>query len=262
MDIAMFTESYEPAMGNKRRQILMAPHDGDIKVYSRITDGTKGPHNKWEEVSFDATILGINDAEKLTRTPVGVYVTSADNKAIDAKGYSPVLGTKACSAHTKAAPADSTTNLIEELTSLYESILNGDDNLESYVIDNRSQSGATPVVIPVPTQTMDDVMPAQTAEPKSFQVSLATVPPMELAQRYIHRDIWGHSDFKSFDIARSEGINVLVYGPTGPGKTSAVVAWAAERGLRLATISGNASNVRWLYSRWCWWLWLDRWSSN
>ena len=33
----------------------------------------------------------------------------------------------------------------------------------------------------------------------------------------------------------------MIYGPTGPGKTSSVEAWAAERELRLATISGNAS---------------------
>jgi hypothetical protein len=88
---------------------------------------------------------------------------------------------------------------------------------------------------------MDDVMPATKAEPKSFQVSLASVPRAELAKRYVHRKIWSQEDFAVFDHARSENINVLIYGPTGPGKTTAVEAWAAERGLRLATISGNAS---------------------
>ena len=53
MEIAVFTESYEPGMGSKRRQILMAPHDGGVKIWSRMTDGSKGPHNKWEEAFLD-----------------------------------------------------------------------------------------------------------------------------------------------------------------------------------------------------------------
>jgi hypothetical protein len=86
---------------------------------------------------------------------------------------------------------------------------------------------------------MDDLVPAQSAP--AFNVSLATVPPMKLAERYVHRKVYGVEDFKTFDKARSNGINVLIYGPTGPGKTTAVEAWAAARGLRMATVSGNAS---------------------
>ena len=62
-----------------------------------------------------------------------------------------------------------------------------------------------------------------------------------MAERYIHRKVYGIEDFKAFDKARANHINVLIYGPTGPGKTTAVEAWAAERGLRMATVSGNAS---------------------
>lgn len=243
MDIAMFTESYEPSMGNKRRQVIMTPHEGEVRIYSRVTDGIKGPHNKWEPIELEELVEEISDTEMLTRTPVGVYVTSADTKAINSKGYSPVLGTKACSAHIKATTLSTPTKLVDEVTDLYEAVMNGDDNLETYVIDNRSSAGTTvPLVVPVPTQTMDDPMPvANTAAPRSFEVALATVPPKYLADRYVHRNIWNQLDFKVYDVARAEKINVLVYGPTGPGKTTSVEAWAAERGLRMATISGNAS---------------------
>ena len=90
MDIAMFTESYEPSMGNKRRQVLVVPHDNDVRIYTRLTDGTKGHSSKWEETSLDDIVVEISDKETLTRTPVGVYVTPADNRAMDSKGYSPV----------------------------------------------------------------------------------------------------------------------------------------------------------------------------
>ena len=240
MEIAVFTESYEPTMGAKRRQILMAPHDGGVKIWSRMTDGSKGPHNKWEESFLDQFENIIEANEQLTRTPVGVYVTSADEKAIADKGYSPVLGTKACNQHAKADPNTDTTPFLDKLYELHDYILIGDDSLETYVIDNRRQAGSTvPLVVPVPTQTMDDA--PQSTGGKVFSVNLATVPRKELAERYVHRKIWGQEDFAVYDTARAEGINVLIYGPTGPGKTTSVEAWAAERGLRMASISGNAS---------------------
>ena len=243
MEIAVFTESYEPGMGGKRRQILMAPHDGGVKIWSRMTDGTKGPHNKWEEVFLDQFAHVIESGEQLTRTPVGVYVTSADTKAIDEKGYSPVLGTKACNQHTKADPNTDTTPLLDKLYEIHDYVLIGDSSLESYVIDNRRQAGSTvPLVVPVPTQTLDaPAAVSKTDGGKVLNVSLATVPRKELAQRYVHRKIWNIEDFEVFDAARKEKVNVLIYGPTGPGKTSSVEAWCAERGLRMATISGNAS---------------------
>ena len=240
MEIAVFTESYEPTMGAKRRQILMAPHDGGVKIWSRMTDGSKGPHNKWEEAYLDQFENIIEANEQLTRTPVGVYVTSADEKAIADKGYSPVLGTKACNQHAKADPNTDTTPFLDKLYELHDYILIGDDSLETYVIDNRRQAGSTvPLVVPVPTQTMDDA--PQSTGGKVFSVNLATVPRKELAERYVHRKIWGQEDFAIYDAARAEGVNVLIYGPTGPGKTTSVEAWAAERNLRMASISGNAS---------------------
>jgi hypothetical protein len=129
---------------------------------------------------------------------------------------------------------------VEIICGLYEKVSMGDDSLETYVTDNRASTSTTvPLVVTVPTQTNEDAAPVQQAASPTFAVSLATVPPKELAERYIHRKVYGVEDFKTFDKARKKRINVLIYGPTG--KTTAVEAWAAERGLRMATVSGNAS---------------------
>ena len=238
MNIAVFTESYEPSMGASRRQVIVTPHGNDVRIYSRKTDGTKGHHNAWVETDLDSLVSDINDAEKLTRQMSGVYVTPADDKAMTAKGYSPVLGTKACQAHTKADPNTDDRPLTDIIYDIYQRITEGDDGLDTFVKDNRSASSTTvPLIVPVhelPTQTTTTAQPA-------FNVSLATVPPMRLAERYVHRKVYGVEDFKAFDKARADSINVLIYGPTGPGKTTAVEAWAAARGLRMATVSGNAS---------------------
>jgi AAA+ superfamily predicted ATPase len=241
MDIAIFTESYEPTMGAKRRQVLMTPHDGSLRIYSRTTDGTKGPHNKWEETDITTLVGQIDSAEQLTREPVAVYVTAADARAMSEKGYSPVLGTKACQAHTKADAPKTTTPVGELLIELRERILNDDDNLEEYVIDNRRNAGSTVPMVSSPVQVVTPTQTIQTHNAPVIHASLASVPRIELAKRYVHRTVWNILDFDVFDYARANNINVLIYGPTGPGKTSAVEAWAAERGLRMATVSGNAS---------------------
>jgi MoxR-like ATPase len=248
MDIAVFTESYEPTMGAKRRQVLITPHDGNVRIYSRDTDGTKGPHNKWEETDLDTITGQIGTNEKLTRTPVAVYVTAADERAMRDKGYSPVLGTKACQAHTKAAVSTDTMPLVDRLCEIYEAVSTGDDSLNNHVIDNRSMPGTPVPLVSAPTQTpptqvIVEPTPTRVAESTGpmIKASLASVPRIELAKRYVHRDIWSRQDFEIFDHARSKNINVLIYGPTGPGKTTSVEAWAAERGLRMATVSGNAS---------------------
>jgi len=251
MDIAIFTESYEPTMGANRRQVLITPHDGNVRIYSRDTDGTKGPHNKWEETNLDTITGQIHTDEKLTRTPVAVYVTSADERAMTDKGYSPVLGTKACQAHTKAGLSTDAMPFVERLCEIYESVSMSDDSLEEYVIDNRRMPGIPVPIMSVPTQTTPQLNDAvldqfevkldQRQSGPMIKASLASVPRIELAKRYVHRDIWSRQDFEIFDHARSKNINVLIYGPTGPGKTTSVEAWAAERNLRMATVSGNAS---------------------
>ena len=251
MDIAMFTESYEPSMGSNRRQVLITPHKDDVRIYSRITDGTKGPHNKWEETDLDSVTGQIGAQEELTRTPVGVYVTAADERAMTDKGYSPVLGTKACQAHTRASINTDTTPLVEFICDLFEQVSSGADTLSQYVIDNRMSQGETVPLATTPTQTSPARLNPALEDKFGIKVevnngpvinaALATVPNIELANRYVHREVFSQPDFTVFDHARANKINVLIYGPTGPGKTTAVEAWAAERKLRMATVSGNAS---------------------
>lgn len=241
MDIAIFTESYEPTMGAKRRQVLMTPHEGSLRIYSRVTDGSKGPHNKWEETDITTLVGQVDAAEQLTREPVAVYVTAADARAMTDKGYSPVLGTKACQAHAKADAPKTTTPVGDLLIELRERILNDDDNLEEYVIDNRRSTGSVVPMVSSPVQVVQPTQTIQSHTAPMIKASLASVPRIELARNYVHRTVWNILDFDVFDHARANGINVLIYGPTGPGKTTSVEAWAAERGLRMATVSGNAS---------------------
>ena len=69
---------------------------------------------------------------------------------------------------------------------------------------------------------------------------LASIPPQEFFDSYIGRDVApGVSDFATFEFAAQEKMNVLIEGPTGPGKTSAVMAYAAKEQKAFYAIPSN-----------------------
>jgi len=78
--------------------------------------------------------------------------------------------------------------------------------------------------------------------------AMAEVPDKSILDGYISRTVVhsakkkdNKSEFDVFDAALANMWNVLIEGPTGPGKTTAVQAWCAARGIRFASVSSNAS---------------------
>lgn len=65
------------------------------------------------------------------------------------------------------------------------------------------------------------------------------IPDAEFYDTYKSRKIGGHSDLDIFRYARKAHLNVLVFGPTGPGKTSAVMAYAAKDKLPFYSVPCN-----------------------
>lgn len=62
------------------------------------------------------------------------------------------------------------------------------------------------------------------------------VPEDKYDHEYIRRSIDGVQDVALLRYAGAAKNNVLIYGPTGPGKTSMVMAYCAHEGLPLATV--------------------------
>jgi len=76
------------------------------------------------------------------------------------------------------------------------------------------------------------------------------VPDNQVAVDYINREIHGHQDFEILDYAREEGLNVLIEGPTGPGKTMLCRAYAASRGLPFFALNpGSAAEPSQLFGK-------------
>lgn len=236
MNIAMFVETYEPSMGASKRQTLIVPSNTEsnqVLVYSRVTDGEKGPHNKWQPINFLSLLDQVSGQELVTNKPVAVYVTDSDYDQISDKGYSPVLGNKALSAYKNSKTVDGRLG-VDVLNETYSRVYDQDPRLSESIIDMRKD-------------TPENVSPQQTSHTqqpvagKTLSLALASIPPLEIAKKYVSRNLYGKTDFERFDKARALGEDVLIYGPTGPGKTTSVLAWCASRGIPVAQVSGNAA---------------------
>lgn len=236
MSIAIMMESVSNAISNgKRRQTLTFKAGDDVVVFSRLTDGKQGPSNKWERRSFEEVLGLFHDGEHLNRDIAGVEVTLSD-MAKFAEGSIQVLGVKAVSALNKSETFYQTDiSAMEVFAEMYEAVLNDDVDL----------STVTKMRKTAPEQTINHNIGgnANMTQGKTITaMSLASIPRKEIGDRYVNRKLPGNLyDYEVFDFARKTHANTLIYGPTGPGKTTSVEAWCATRGLRLATISGNAT---------------------
>lgn len=69
------------------------------------------------------------------------------------------------------------------------------------------------------------------------------VPDKEIfgGENYIHREFNGFTESEVLEQAFNERHNVLIYGPTGPGKTSAVYAFASEKNLPVVNVPCNGA---------------------
>jgi len=71
---------------------------------------------------------------------------------------------------------------------------------------------------------------------------IAEVPGQHFLDGYVNRVIDGLTEFDIFDAALASKDNVLLEGPTGSGKTSAVYAYAHARNLPLYSLSSSAGS--------------------
>ena len=68
---------------------------------------------------------------------------------------------------------------------------------------------------------------------------LASVPDPMYATEYVHRMVYGRRDFDILDTALNQALNLLLFGPTGDGKTSLLLAYAAATNRRMYTVPCN-----------------------
>ena len=161
------------------------------------------------------------------RQPTAVVVTSDDVEQWRETGLPTEALSRAMRLHRTAPSSDS-----EELSAdLIDRVRRGDPTLSAWDREEQRPGALDiterPAIVPVyaPSDSM----------------RMAYLPDISIAQRYVHRNLFGVRDFDVFRWARANRKNVLLYGPTGPGKTMSAEALAAEDGMPLAMVSGNVA---------------------
>lgn len=94
-----------------------------------------------------------------------------------------------------------------------------------------------------PTMTGSEPDPplGEETTPKHPEALRHLIPPEKRATNYVNRHVHGHEDFQMLDYARMEGINVLLDGPTGSGKTQLVQAYAAARQIPCVIVTAHSA---------------------
>lgn len=243
----MFQTGSAALTSDKRvRQTLVIPTPHGVKVFTRTTDGAKGPKNAWGESApqYDAD-------EKVSAPAVGVILAQNDYTALERQGFSSVLAQKAGQALGKIMgeepPTMSPADLLAEVTDV---VTAQDYRAATYVRDGRRKNppvltavGPLGPVTPVTgtAAPVAPVVPATAPVVAVPDVQLATIPDKGLGKRYISREIDSVRDFAILDYAHKCRRNVLLLGPTGSGKTTLPIAWSAARQRRCYSVSGNQS---------------------
>jgi MoxR-like ATPase len=90
-----------------------------------------------------------------------------------------------------------------------------------------------------PTAHADTAALDEEAKAMPTVTRLANVPEQRYYEEYISREIEGVLDMDVLKLAYESAYNVLIYGPTGPGKTSMVLAFAAREKLPFYSVASN-----------------------
>jgi hypothetical protein len=196
----------------------------DVTVYARVSDGGRHGHNRWSmQTNFDVDIPVDNE-------PTAILVSDRDVRQA-ATGMPSTLAIKAQKAHEKSPQ----TTGVYSLTDVVSWVAHQDQTLFGFVRDGRRLG---PVI---QSRHVDPVPPRETPKLAAAAYSMSVVPAKDVASSYVHRSIGGVEDFRVFEHAQSSGLNVLLYGPTGPGKTTSAIAYAASKSLPVFMVSGTVS---------------------
>jgi len=218
---ALFIEAQPVDAG--RWQYLIFPGK-KVTVYARLSDGGRHGLNRWwVESNIDVDLA-------VTNEPTAILVSDRDYRQAST-GIPGTLAIKAQKAHEKSPAASGVYSLTDAVTWVADQ----DSTLLGFARDGRRQS---PVIQP---RRVEPVSPSDTPELVAAAYSMSVVPAKDVASSYVHRSIGGVEDFRIFEHAQSAGLNVLLYGPTGPGKTTSAIAYAASKSLPVFMVSGTVS---------------------
>lgn len=235
-------------------QTLVFPHNGDIQMYHRVSNGQKGRGQAWRKINADE----LPDTP-ISHQPCATVITERDRQMLELNSITNI-GIKALySLETAETAIEAEAHNVVAL-SVIDMLSEGDQRLNDFITDKRRANGVS--IVPLAkaeqvveaeavTRVMNIPTTAQTAQVEALRTEMVTIPDSKWAKEYINRKVEGVTDFDIYDYAMANGLNVLVEGHAGSGKTMSVQAYASARGLRYFNVACHIGiEVSHLVGRW------------
>lgn len=240
-------------------QTLLMPTDGDVALYHREYTGKRGRGSAWRKISLSELPDTVS-----VETPFAFSVSSNNISQANIGLITPVSN-KAMGLWLNNSPIptlESTSDLLSVVQVYRDMLINGDADLQGIVIDGSNvvlrpiRKAQNPLVVSFQPErepeTPQVVSVTTTAPTSTAEVTVAEIPSPKWAKEYVNRKVIGSmSEFDIYDHAIANAENVLIFGPTGSGKTMSAIAYASARGLNYYNISShNGSEPSEWIGRW------------
>ena len=218
-------------------QTLVFPHNGEVQIYHRVSNGSKGRGQAWRK-----TMLTDLPTDLATHEPCATVITERDRQMLELNTMTN-LGIKALYSLETANKASVPMAHNEAVEGIVTMIIEGDTRLNDYITDKRRANGVvikplakaieteTVSVLDIPITNKDRVIEVREQSEKQM-LEMVSVPDPKWAKEYINRRIEGTTDFDIYEYALRTGKNVLCEGHAGSGKTMSFQAFASHKGMR------------------------------
>jgi hypothetical protein len=246
MSLALLVVSDDQLEGlPAQAQTLILSDDTEVYLYHRVSNGMKGRGQAWKQVSL--TQLPNNP---ISHEPCAVVISDRDRDMMKL-GQITNVGIKALYALETTPTATAPEAHNEVAGSLIARLEIGDNSLNDYITDKRRNQGVsikpiakgvdTPIaqVAQVATTTTKVIeRPTVSTTSQALVNAMVSVPDKKWADTYINRKVVdGLTDYQVYDHALANGMNVLIEGHAGSGKTMSAQAYASARGMRYFNVA-------------------------
>jgi hypothetical protein len=236
-------------------QTIIFPHNGEIQMYHRISNGSKGRGQAWQKVANTENL----PTNPVTHQPVATLITERDRQMLTLNSMTNI-GIKALYSLETAETAHDPQPHALVVADMVDMLTVGDSGLNDFITDKRRANGVviTPLAKVEQVESATPItqvfnVPITTAQPTTDSLinKMVSVPDSKWAKEYINRKVEGVMDFDIYDHALEHNLNVLIEGHAGSGKTMSVQAYASARGLRYFNVACHIGlEVSQLVGRW------------
>lgn len=226
------------------RQLIIANHDNKNYYFERTTNGGRGESNAWRrEYGFNSD--NNNYLVNLIGEIVGTQLTTVDTDSLTADEMPNVLIQKLTKQYRNRDTEIVTTSktMKDVVDDVLQIIYQDPSKLAQYHTDGRSNRTTERKVVTPTIATPRPIAPVIRITHENYKEdSLSFVPSMSDPEvsGYVNRKFAGTSDFDVLDYALANNQNVSIVGEAGTGKTTCVLSWAGNRGMRFYRINFNA----------------------